>query len=261
MHIASAQMRERLNHDPRLCDMLVPKWQLGCRRITPGEGYLEAFLRPNCELTQSPIERISETAIHTADGKVYEIDVLVCATGFDVSFRPRYPTVGRQCVDLREAWTGSNPETYLSVAAPSMPNYFTMLGPRALAGHGSLLEALSWNGDYIAKWLKKISEEDIHSIVPKSETVKHLMAYGDEVHKNLVWTGGCKSWYKQGTVDGKVTALFAGSGMLYKRMISELRPEDFEVRYRSKNTFRFLGNGFTAFEFDEESDLAWYIEK
>ena len=68
-------MRERLQHDPRLCDMLIPKWELGCRRITPGEGYLESFLLPNCGLTQSPITRISENAVHTADGEVYKTDV------------------------------------------------------------------------------------------------------------------------------------------------------------------------------------------
>jgi len=261
MRVAEEQMRGRLQHDPRLCEMLIPKWPLGCRRITPGEGYLEAFLEPNCELTQSPIERISEHAIHTADGKRYDIDVLVCATGFDVSFRPRFPTIGQGGVDLREYWAGHSPETYLSVAAPHMPNYFTLPGPRALAGHGSLLEALSWNGDYMVKWLKKMAEEDIKSIVLKTRIVRQLMSYGDEVHKRLVWTGECKSWYKQGTVDGKVTALFAGSGMLYKRLISDLRPEDFEIEYRSPNAWKFLGNGFTALEFDPDSDLAWYIEK
>lgn len=76
--MAEAQMRERLQHDPRLCDMLIPKWPLGCRRITPGEGYLESFLLPNCDLTQSPIEKITSNAIHTADGKVYKIDVCEC---------------------------------------------------------------------------------------------------------------------------------------------------------------------------------------
>lgn len=187
--------------------------------------------------------------------------LVICATGFDVSFRPHYPTIGRNGVNLRDAWSVSLPESYLSVAAPHMPNYFTVLGPRALAGHGSLLEALSWNGDYMLKWIKKMAEEGIKSIAPKAVTVRHLMSYGDEIHKHLVWTGGCKSWYKQGTVEGKVSALFAGSGMLYKRLISDLRPEDFDIEYCSSNTFKFLGNGFTAFEFDPNNDLAWYIEK
>lgn len=88
MRIAEAQMRERLGQDPRLCDMLIPKWPLGCRRITPGEGYLESFLRPNCDLTQSPIEKIEENAIRTKDG-VYEIDVCKSKPRRDISIE--YP--------------------------------------------------------------------------------------------------------------------------------------------------------------------------
>lgn len=75
MRLASAQMAEKLNHDPRLCEMLIPKWELGCRRITPGPGYLESFLRPNCHLTNSSITKITENAVHTADGETYECDV------------------------------------------------------------------------------------------------------------------------------------------------------------------------------------------
>ncbi|OQV00216.1 hypothetical protein CLAIMM_05744 [Cladophialophora immunda] len=261
MKIAEEHMRERLNHDPRLCDILIPKWSLGCRRITPGEGYLEAFLLPNCHITNSSITHVGENTIHTADGQAHEIDVLVCATGFDVSFRPNYPTVGRNGVDLREAWS-HKPESYFSVGAKDMPNYFTMLGPNALAGHGSLLEGMSWNGDYFVKWIRKMAEEDIKSFTPNTAVVDQHVRYSDEIHKSLVWTAPCKSWYKQGTTDGRVAALFAGSGMLYKRILGgELRVEDFDIEYRSPNRFKFMGNGFTEFEFNPNSDLAWYIEK
>ena len=72
---AIKQMSEKLNNDPELCDKLIPKWELGCRRITPGQGYLESFLLPNVHLTQSPITKISEKGLHTADGKFYDVDV------------------------------------------------------------------------------------------------------------------------------------------------------------------------------------------
>jgi hypothetical protein len=57
-----------------------------------------------------------------------------------------------------------------------------------------------------------------------------------------------------------VTALFGGSAILYKRLIEKIRAEDFDITYRSGNQFSFMGNGFTAMEFDEEADLGWYIE-
>ncbi|KAF5583958.1 monooxygenase [Fusarium subglutinans] len=38
-----AKMEAVLNHDPDLCARLIPTFQLGCRRLSPGENYLEAL--------------------------------------------------------------------------------------------------------------------------------------------------------------------------------------------------------------------------
>ncbi|KAJ5785362.1 uncharacterized protein N7503_010574 [Penicillium pulvis] len=253
------QMAEKLNYDPELCEKLIPKWEVGCRRVTPGPGYLEAFSRPNCNLSNSPITKITENAVHTEDGKVFECDVVICATGFDVSHRPHYPIVGQNGVSLADKWA-EEPESYLSVSTSGFPNYFIMMGPNCLGGHGSLVESLNWTGDYFVKWIKKIATEDIKYVVPKRSAEEAFVRYGDEVHKTLVWTGGCKSWYKRNRVDGRVTALFGGSAILFHRLISELRPEDFEIEYNSRNPFRFMGTGFTEFEMTEGNDLSYYVE-
>lgn len=252
-------MAAKLNHDPELCRILIPKWEVGCRRVTPGPGYLEAFSKPNCNLTDSPITHISENAVHTTDGNVFECDVVICATGFDVSHRPRFPLIGQNGANLAEKWA-DEPESYLSVATAGFPNYFIFSGPNSLGGHGSLVEALNWTGDYFVKWIKKIATEDIKSVVPKKSAEEAFVRYGDEVHKTIVWTGSCKSWYKRNKANGRVTALFGGSALLFNRLISELRPEDFEIEYHSANNFRFLGNGFLEYEMDPEQDLSWYVE-
>lgn len=134
------------------------------------------------------------------------------------------------------------------------------MGPNCLGGHGSLVESLNWTGDYITKWIKKLSTEDIKSLVPKRSKVEAFMRYQDQVHKTLVWSGGCSSWYKRGRVDGRVTALFGGSAHLFNRLLSEIRGEDFDIVYRTDNCWRLMGNGFTEFEMREGSDLAWYVE-
>ena len=56
-------------------------------------------------------------------------------------------------------------------------------------------------------------------------------------------------------------ALTGGSAILYKRMIENIRAEDFDIVYRTNTPFRFMGTGFTADEFDDSKDLGWYIEK
>ncbi|KPM42343.1 hypothetical protein AK830_g4202 [Neonectria ditissima] len=232
MRLAAEQMASKLNHDPALCEKLIP----------------------------NGITKITENAVHTADGQIYECDVVVCATGFDVSHRPRYPIVGRNGVDLQQEWA-EDPESYISVAVPKIPNYFMMMGPNCLGGHGSLVESLNWTGDYFVKWVKKMATEDIRYVTPKEDKVKAFIKYSDEIHKTLVWSGGCKSWYKRNRVDGRVTALFGGSAQLFNRMLGDIRGEDFDITYNTTNPFRFMGSGFTEFEMDEKSDLSWYVEK
>lgn len=69
-----------------------------------------------------------------------------------------------------------------------------------------------------------------------------------------------RSWYKNNRTDGRVTATFAGSALLFQKMIENPRPEDFDIKYRSRNRFRFMGNGFTDYELDDNNDLSWYVE-
>ena len=253
------RMRKALNYDEDLCKKLIPEWTLGCRRLTPGEGYLESFLLPHVKLTQSHINSIDATGISTEDGAHYDLDVIICATGFDVSNIPHYPVTGRGTT-LAEKWA-YEPESYLSLACPDFPNYFIFTGPNATVGHGTLITSMDWSAQYMIKWLRKVASEQIRSIAPKQSATDEFVRYGDEIHKTLTWTGSCVSWYKNHRRDGRVTATWPGSALLYKEMIKELRPEDWEIEYRQRNRFAFMGNGFTQLEYDEEADLAWYIDR
>ena len=87
MKAAAEQMANKLQHKPDLCDKLIPKWELGCRRITPGPGYLESFLLPNCSLTNSATARVTDNAIITADGEVFECDVSKCSQAVETVYQ------------------------------------------------------------------------------------------------------------------------------------------------------------------------------
>lgn len=256
---ARKQMTEKLQNQPEMCSKLIPEWSLGCRRITPGEGYLESLMRPNVQVVASGVTRATSDSVVTADGQTFKVDVIVCATGFDVSLKPKWRMVGRNGVDLNEQWD-TEPESYLSVAARDMPNFFIFLGPNAVVGHGSLLEAVNWTAEYLLKWIRKVATENIKSVVPKSKVVDELIRYQDELHKAMIWSGGCKSWFKGNQVTGRIIALFPGSAVLFRQLISEIRAEDFEIDYWDHNRWLFLGNGFTDYELKPNSDLAWYIE-
>ncbi|OCT52556.1 putative sterigmatocystin biosynthesis monooxygenase stcW [Cladophialophora carrionii] len=266
--VTISRMRAALNNDPSLCEKLIPNWTLGCRRLTPGEGYLESFLLPTVTLEKSPIKRITATGLETAQGTHHDVDVIVCATGFDVSHVPHYPVTGRGGVTLAQKWA-SEPESYLSVACPDMPNYFIFTGPNATVGHGTLLTSMTWTAEYICRWLHKIAGEGIKSVAPTQDATDEFVRYGDEIHETLTWTGGCKSWYKNHRVDGRLTATWPGSALLYREVIlREIRGEDFDIRYWSGNRWKgVLGNGFTQIEAEAEEkekhgetiDLAFYL--
>jgi cation diffusion facilitator CzcD-associated flavoprotein CzcO len=82
------QMKLKLA-DKFLEEKLIPSWSLGCRRLTPGVGYLESLTKPNVSVVYGEIEEITERGCICDDGKEYPVDVLICATGFDTTFKPR----------------------------------------------------------------------------------------------------------------------------------------------------------------------------
>ncbi|OAL32862.1 hypothetical protein AYO20_07653 [Fonsecaea nubica] len=252
-----ALMYERLGGDEKLIEKLVPNWSLGCRRLTPGTGYLECLKQDNAELVDDAIVEITETGIRTADGKHREFDAIVMATGFDVSFRPRWQQLGRKGRSLADEWK-DEPTSYFSLATNGQPNYFMFMGPAGPVGHGSLTSAIDWTADYVLKWLVKMTREDIRSFEVKAQVQNDWNVWGDELMKRTVWSSGCRSWYKNGKVDGRVTALYPGSILHYKDMVEHIRGEDFDIDYRSKNRWRFLGNGFTQLEV-ENGDLGYYV--
>jgi cation diffusion facilitator CzcD-associated flavoprotein CzcO len=133
-------MREKLQ-DLALEERLIPNWSVGCRRLTPGVNYLEALKKDNVKLVMSGIKEITPNGAKCADGQEYLFDVLICATGFDVSFRPRFPLIGLEQKNLQDTWL-KDAKGYMGIASPDMPNYFGFLGPNSAPGSGSVLATI-----------------------------------------------------------------------------------------------------------------------
>lgn len=124
------KMSETLRNDPRLISRLVPDFAMGCRRLGPAEGFLEAMLEPNVELADDAVGYFTPKGLMTAKGTEYEADVIICATGFDVSFRPYFPIIGRGGKLLADHWS-KDPEAYFALAASGFPNFMRKICPWA----------------------------------------------------------------------------------------------------------------------------------
>jgi cation diffusion facilitator CzcD-associated flavoprotein CzcO len=208
--VFTENMKKRLEAKPSLIPKLMPSFPPVCRRLTPGPGYLEALSSDKCEVVSTPILRVEETGIRTTDGRNRPVDALVCATGFDTSFSPRFPIIGRRGVTLAEKWR-ETPKTYIAIATDDFPNYFISLGPNAALGTGNLLLLIEKELDYFTACAVKMQRDNIKSMVPRREAVETFVQYCDAYFEKTVFSMKCRSWYKGGKEDGRVNALWPGT--------------------------------------------------
>jgi hypothetical protein len=287
-------MRERLSKKPEIFEQLLPTFSPGCRRLTPGPGYLEALTQDNVSFVTNSIVKISENAVHTSDGQTHEVDALVCATGFHASAPPPFPVTGLQNLTLAKKWE-DRPETYLSHSISGFPNLFTMLGPNAAIGSGSLVTMIEAVGDYIVKCVRKLQKDNIASMTVKPEREADFLEYVDAYFERTVFGEECRSWYKGGKDGGTVTGLWPGSTQHCVEALRSVRWEDYRYRYlgdegdsdddekgegdvehvgfgggkrkrangeekkkKRVNRLAWLGNGWSTNQL-EDRDLAWYL--
>ncbi len=120
--------------NPETAEKLMPSYYFGTKRLILDNGYFETYNRDNVSLVdirQDPIQRFTETSIHTSSGE-HPIDMLVLATGFDavsgsmLNLNPK----GRGGLSLKEKWA-QRFDNYLGTTIAGFPNLFMIHGPGA----------------------------------------------------------------------------------------------------------------------------------
>ncbi|KEF57047.1 uncharacterized protein A1O9_07237 [Exophiala aquamarina CBS 119918] len=269
-------MRARLGGNEAIASKLIPQHSVGCRRLTPGQGFLEALIERNVEVVTSEIQRIEAEGLVTADGKLHKVDAIICATGFDTSCRPRFRLVGDEGIILNELWDKSDCiEAYLAMAVPGFSNYLMFIGPNAPISNGTLIPVIERQASYMSSMIRKYQRQHIKSFSPLARATRLLNQRHQQRLQRFVWTDSCKSWYKNGQREGKVIGPWPGSSLHYFEAISEPKFEDWWYSYwESKGDsgieppgsgmWEYLGNGYTMLEAEDEKsggkgDLAWYL--
>ncbi|OCK83368.1 FAD/NAD(P)-binding domain-containing protein [Lepidopterella palustris CBS 459.81] len=251
-----SEMKEKL-HNAELERLLIPEWSVGCRRITPGTNYLESLSAPNVKVVYGEISEITEKG-PIVEGTEHPVDVLICATGFDTTFKPRFPLIGKTGQALADLWK-DEPRGYFGCAVNDYPNYFMLLGPNCPIGNGPVLISIEAEVEYVIKMLSKFQKENIRSFDVKPEPVAEFNEWKDKFMEGTIWTEECRSWYKAGSAKGKIAALWPGSTLHYLEALKEPRWEDWDFKYQSNNRFEYLGNGHSSAEAREGGDLSYYI--
>jgi len=223
--IALALMHRKVPAGP-LREALTPRYRLGCKRILLADDFYPALLQPNAHLVAAAVERVVAGAVVTTDGALHALDALVFATGFDaaegtLSFSVR----GRGGADLQQRWREHGPQAYLGSTLPGFPNLFLLVGPNTGLGHNSMIVMIESQLRYVMDAIKRLDRTATIEVRPDAMT-----RFNTELQRRLprtVWASGCRSWYQ--SRDGRITALWPGSTLEFRRRTRRLKLADHEL--------------------------------
>lgn len=221
-----ARIRSAVN-DPKVAETLCPNdHPLGIKRICIRSGYYETFNRENVtlvDLKRSPLVRVEPAAIRTTE-HVIPVDVIVCATGFDVltGALMRMNIRGRGGVLLRDRWA-SGPKTYLGLMSVGFPNIFFVTGPGSPSVLTNMIVAIEQHVEWIAACIADLLRCGKSVIEPRSQCEAQWGDFvRDEAGKTL-FRKATTSWQIGGNVPGKprvFLALIGGIGR-YRKLCDE----------------------------------------
>ncbi|MFT4604145.1 MAG: hypothetical protein ACI9W4_000873 [Rhodothermales bacterium] len=96
------------------------------------QPYLATFNLKHVTLETSPIRQLVPAGVAVESGTVYDLDVLVFATGFQTTEKGNQPTfrlVGCSGVELNDFWDQNRFQCFARIAVSGFPNLFLTAGP------------------------------------------------------------------------------------------------------------------------------------
>jgi cyclohexanone monooxygenase len=132
--VSMEKIRRRVDEvvkDKGTAEALKPWYRQFCKRPCFHDDYLQTFNRPNVTLVDTQghgVERIMENGV-VVDGKEYEIDCLIFATGFEVGTdyarRAGFDPVGHNGLTLTQKWK-NGARTLHGIHINGFPNLYLM---------------------------------------------------------------------------------------------------------------------------------------
>ncbi|MGH7786301.1 MAG: flavin-containing monooxygenase, partial [Candidatus Binatia bacterium] len=224
-------MAEQIGDDPALLEKVIPKYPPFVKRMLQDNGtWLQTLKRDNVELVTDRIEAITPRGVRCADGRAYDLDVLVYATGFQANrFLWPMEIVGRDGVNLRQQW-GEEPRAYLGITVPGFPNFFCLYGPGTNLAHaGSIIFHSECQVRYTVSCLAELLRAGRSSIECRRDVHDAYAERFDARHTTMVWSHPSEnSWYKN--AHGRVLTTSPWRLVDYWTWTKQPSLADFEMR-------------------------------
>jgi 4-hydroxyacetophenone monooxygenase len=222
-------IRGELAERPDLLEKVIPDYPAYGKRILIDNHWFRMLKRPNVDLVTDPIEAIVPEGIRTKDGKVWQADALVLATGFKVStmLGPMKIT-GRCGRELHEVWGADDAKAYLGLTVPGFPNFFILTGPNTGLAHGGNQIFMTECGvRHMMQALRELVEGGHRSVECRREVYDSYNRAVDAQHARMVWTHkGMTNWYRN--AHGRVFAITPWRLVEYWKMTANFDPAEYQ---------------------------------
>jgi len=193
-NVCRAHLRRQVK-DPELRRQLTPDYSFGCKRPTFSNDYFRTFAKGQARLETTPITRIEPDGIVTADGRRTEIDVLICATGFDLwdTNFPALSIVGREGRDLGKFWREHRFQAYEGIAVPKFPNFFSLNSPYSYSGL-SYFTTIESQMKHIRRLLKHLQKQRASTFeVTEEANAEFLDRMTEKLGDSVFHLGDCST--------------------------------------------------------------------
>ena len=186
---------EKIVRDPGTAEALKPWYMFMCKRPCFHNDYLPAFNQPNVHLIDTQGEGITEIneAGPIFDGRQFDLDLLIYATGFEVQKTGIYnQIIGRNGLDM-EVKYADGIRTLLGIHSQGYPNLFIMGGYQA-SFQFNLTDMLQTQGDHIAACIDYVRSNGYRCMDPTFDAeewwVQEVIAHRGKTNRNAECTPG-----------------------------------------------------------------------
>ena len=175
---------------PDLIEKLTPDFPIFSKRIILDNGWLDALARPNVHLEDKGIARILPNGVEAKDGSVFECDVIICATGFNVAKMTGDLVIkGVNGRDLGEEWGEEDPRSYLGMVMPGFPNYFHTVGPNSAPNHAAGQNLISEAQiNWIIEALERVTQGGAKAFEVRQEAFDAWNRKVEDRMPQMIWT-------------------------------------------------------------------------
>ena len=218
--------------DPEKARKLTPDTVIGCKRLVLDSGYFETFNRPNVDVVdisdRRGVDAITEAGI-VANDELYELDVIVLATGFDAMTGTmlKIDWRGAGGATLAEEWH-AGPRTYLGLGVVGFPNMFMVSGPGSPSVLTNMIVSIQQHVEWITDCIVDLDARGIGRIEATPAAADDWVDHVNMVADTTLYPR-CNSWYLGANIPGKTRVFMPLPGYPpYVEKCDEVAANDYE---------------------------------